>query len=199
MPKHRRSPPAIVHRNPFAKVGQAGRYPGSRRSGARETYPRALKTASPSRGTGPQWQLMRPFGAYRCGGSTGCLGPRASIPVSRLTRATSRWRMHRLSAGRVTGTGRSCPSQPRSVTTCTCDCYCLTQRKIFFYSVCMEAEFDSLESKVSQFTQVCERLRAENVELRAQLSLAQNDAKRLAEKIDGARARLESLLVRLPE
>lgn len=63
----------------------------------------------------------------------------------------------------------------------------------------MEAEFDSLESKVSQFTQVCERLRAENVELRAQLSLAQNDAKRLAEKIDGARARLESLLVRLPE
>ena len=63
----------------------------------------------------------------------------------------------------------------------------------------MEAEFDSLEGKVSQFAQVCERLRAENVELREQLSLAQNDARRLAQKIDGAKAKLESLLVRLPE
>ena len=63
----------------------------------------------------------------------------------------------------------------------------------------MEAEFNTLESKVTQFTQVCERLRAENSALRQQLSLAQNDAKRLAQKIDGAKARLESLLVRLPE
>jgi cell division protein ZapB len=63
----------------------------------------------------------------------------------------------------------------------------------------MEAEFDSLEGKVSQFAQVCERLRVENTELRQQLAIAQNDAKRLADKIDGAKARLESLLVRLPE
>lgn len=63
----------------------------------------------------------------------------------------------------------------------------------------MEAEFNSLEGKVSQFAKVCERLRAENMELREQLSLAQNDAKRLAEKIDGAKTRLENLLVRLPE
>ena len=75
----------------------------------------------------------------------------------------------------------------------------MTQRKIYLYSVCMEAELNSLESKVSQFAHVCERLRAENIELRAQLSAAQGDAKRLAEKIDGAKARLESLLVRLPE
>ena len=75
----------------------------------------------------------------------------------------------------------------------------MTQWKISHYSVCMEAEFDSLEGKVSQFAQVCERLRADNVELRQQLAVAQNDAKRLAEKIDGAKARLESLLVRLPE
>ena len=83
--------------------------------------------------------------------------------------------------------------------TCTNARYYLTQRKISLYSVCMEAEFNSLEGKVSQFAQVCERLRAENTALRQQLSLAQNDAKRLAEKIDGAKARLESLLVRLPE
>lgn len=75
----------------------------------------------------------------------------------------------------------------------------MTQRKIPLYSVWMEAEFNSLEGKVSQFAQVCERLRAENLELRERLSVAQNDAKRLAEKIDGAKARLESLLVRLPE
>ena len=75
----------------------------------------------------------------------------------------------------------------------------MTQRKISLYSVRMEAEFDSLEGKVSQFAQVCERLRTENVELRQQLAIAKNVAKRLAEKIDGAKARLESLLVRLPE
>lgn len=63
----------------------------------------------------------------------------------------------------------------------------------------MEAEFDSLEGKVSQFAQVCERLRAENVELRQQLAQAKQDAKRLTDKIEGAKAKLESLLVRLPE
>jgi len=63
----------------------------------------------------------------------------------------------------------------------------------------MEAEFNSLEGKVSQFAQVCERLRAENIELRQQLALAQKDAKRLTDKIEGAKAKLESLLVRLPE
>lgn len=83
--------------------------------------------------------------------------------------------------------------------TCTNARYYLTRRKISHYSVRMEAEFNSLEGKVSQFAQVCERLRTENIELRQQLSVAQNDAKRLAEKIDGAKARLESLLVRLPE
>lgn len=62
----------------------------------------------------------------------------------------------------------------------------------------VEAEFTSLESKVAQFVSLCERLRTENVELRRQLAAAQNDAKRLHEKIDGAKARLESLLSRLP-
>ena len=75
----------------------------------------------------------------------------------------------------------------------------MTQRKISLYSVCMEAEFNSLEGKVSQFAQVCERLRAENVALRQQLAVAQRDAKRLTDKIEGAKAKLESLLVRLPE
>jgi cell division protein ZapB len=62
----------------------------------------------------------------------------------------------------------------------------------------VEAEFNSLEAKVEQFVELCERLRAENSELRRQLVAAQNDAKRLNEKLDGAKARLEGLLNRLP-
>jgi cell division protein ZapB len=62
----------------------------------------------------------------------------------------------------------------------------------------VETEFTSLEAKVSQFVTLCERLRAENTELRRELAAARNDAKRLHEKIDGAKARLEGLLSRLP-
>lgn len=62
----------------------------------------------------------------------------------------------------------------------------------------MEAEFNSLEAKVAQFVTLCERLRAENQELRRELATARTDAKRLHEKIDGAKERLEGLLSRLP-
>lgn len=62
----------------------------------------------------------------------------------------------------------------------------------------MEAEFNSLEAKVAQFVALCERLRAENLELRQQLAAARSDAKRLHEKIDGAKARLEGLLSKIP-
>ena len=62
----------------------------------------------------------------------------------------------------------------------------------------MEAEFSSLEAKVAQFVSLCERLRAENQDLRQQLAVARTDARRLNEKIDGAKARLEGLLSRLP-
>ena len=66
------------------------------------------------------------------------------------------------------------------------------------HSGCVEAEFNSLEAKVAQFVSLCERLRAENVELRRELAAARTDARRLHEKIDGAKARLEGLLSRLP-
>jgi cell division protein ZapB len=62
----------------------------------------------------------------------------------------------------------------------------------------VETEFNSLETKVAQFVSLCERLRAENHDLRQQLAAAHNNAKRLNEKIDGAKARLEGLLSRLP-
>jgi len=75
----------------------------------------------------------------------------------------------------------------------------LTQWR-FSNIVCrVEAELNSLEQKVAQFVGVCERLRAENIVLRQELASARNDAKRLNEKIDGARAKVEQLLTRLPE
>ena len=63
----------------------------------------------------------------------------------------------------------------------------------------VDAEFNSLETKVAQLVGLCERLRAENHDLRQQLAAARNDAKRLNERIDGAKVKLESLLARLPD
>jgi cell division protein ZapB len=63
----------------------------------------------------------------------------------------------------------------------------------------VDAEFNSLDAKVAQFVGLCERLRAENHDLRQQLAMAKNDAKRLNERIDGAKAKLENLLARLPD
>lgn len=63
----------------------------------------------------------------------------------------------------------------------------------------VESEFNSLEEKVAQFVSLCERLRAENNDLRRELAAARNDARRLHEKIDTAKARLEGLLARIPE
>jgi cell division protein ZapB len=63
----------------------------------------------------------------------------------------------------------------------------------------VDAEFNSLETKVAQFVGLCERLRAENHDLRQQLATAKNDAKRLNERIEGAKVKLESLLARIPD
>ena len=62
----------------------------------------------------------------------------------------------------------------------------------------MDADFASLEAKVAQFVNLCERLRAENTELKQQLAAARVDAKRLNEKIDVAKTRLEGLLSKIP-
>ena len=67
------------------------------------------------------------------------------------------------------------------------------------HSLGVDAEFNSLETKVAQFVGLCERLRAENHDLRQQLATAKNDAKRLNERIEGAKTKLENLLARLPD
>ena len=63
----------------------------------------------------------------------------------------------------------------------------------------MDAEFDTLDSKIDQFLQLCQRLKSENKELRLQLASAQNDVKLLEGKVDGAKNRLEALLRQIPE
>jgi cell division protein ZapB len=63
----------------------------------------------------------------------------------------------------------------------------------------VDAEFNTLESKVAQFVGLCERLRAENHSLRQELATAKNDAQRLNERMEGARQKLENLLARLPD
>jgi len=67
------------------------------------------------------------------------------------------------------------------------------------HSAIVDAEFNALEAKVAQFVGLCERLRAENISLRQELASARNDAKRLNDKIEGARSKVEQLLSRLPE
>ena len=63
----------------------------------------------------------------------------------------------------------------------------------------MDAEFDTLDGKIDQFLQLCQRLKSENKELRLQLVSAQNDVKLLEGKVDGAKSRLEILLRQIPE
>jgi cell division protein ZapB len=46
---------------------------------------------------------------------------------------------------------------------------------------------------------LCQRLKSENKELRLQLATAQNHIRRLEDKVDGAKTRLEALLRRIPE
>jgi cell division protein ZapB len=63
----------------------------------------------------------------------------------------------------------------------------------------MESELKSLEQKLGQVVELCQRLRTDNQQLRQQLATALNENKQLAEKIDTASDRLESLLHQLPE
>ena len=63
----------------------------------------------------------------------------------------------------------------------------------------MEADMKALEQKLGQFVELCQRLRADNQQLRQQLASAMNDNNQLNEKIGTATNRLESLLNQIPE
>lgn len=63
----------------------------------------------------------------------------------------------------------------------------------------MEAELNALEQKINQAVGLCQRLRAENQQLRQQLAASTNENKQLADKVSEAKNRLESLLRQIPE
>jgi cell division protein ZapB len=79
------------------------------------------------------------------------------------------------------------------------DRYTLTQQNFPSYSVPMDAELAALEEKIRQAAALCKRLKDENGDLRSQLATLTSDRTRLAEKVDGARSRLEKLLKQIPE
>ena len=63
----------------------------------------------------------------------------------------------------------------------------------------MNVSLDSLERKVDQIVAVCASLRGENQALRAHVAGLEAENAALARKVELARARLESLMARLPE
>jgi cell division protein ZapB len=63
----------------------------------------------------------------------------------------------------------------------------------------MDAELKSLEQKINEVAEYCQRLRADNNQLRQQLASVLNENQRLGQKIDSATSRLENLLNQLPE
>jgi cell division protein ZapB len=63
----------------------------------------------------------------------------------------------------------------------------------------MNISLDSLERKVDQIVAVCASLRGENQTLRAHVAGLEAEKAVLAQKVELARERLESLIARLPE
>ena len=63
----------------------------------------------------------------------------------------------------------------------------------------MDAELKALEERLGQLIDLTHRLRDENRGLRQQLAQAASDNKRLSEKVEAAKAKLETLLANLPE
>jgi cell division protein ZapB len=63
----------------------------------------------------------------------------------------------------------------------------------------MEAELDALDDKISQLVQLTQKLRRDNTQLRQQLATAQDENKRLAEKVNSAKVRVETLLTQIPD
>ena len=62
----------------------------------------------------------------------------------------------------------------------------------------MDAELKALEGKIEQLVEFCQRLRADNQQLRQQLAAAMSQSKRLEEKITAVTGRLETLLSQMP-
>lgn len=63
----------------------------------------------------------------------------------------------------------------------------------------MQADLDALEQKIQEFVQLNQKLRRENSALRQELAEALSDKRKLTERMDGARRRVETLIRQIPE
>jgi cell division protein ZapB len=84
-------------------------------------------------------------------------------------------------------------------TACINPPYRLTYQHFSIYSQRMENELNALEGKLALLIQVSGKLRAENHQLRQELAHALSSNRQYSDKMDSAKARLEKLLITLPE
>ena len=63
----------------------------------------------------------------------------------------------------------------------------------------MQHDIQRFEDKLNHFVTLFARLRAENNELRQTVATKSDEVKRLGEKLDQAKTRIEALLAQLPE
>lgn len=63
----------------------------------------------------------------------------------------------------------------------------------------MQAELEALESKLAQLMERYQNMRAENLKLRQQVVGLENAEKRLNERLEEARGRMETLFNKLPD
>ena len=67
------------------------------------------------------------------------------------------------------------------------------------YSAVMQAELDALEVKLTQMLERYQVMRAENLKLRQQVVSLEDANKRMQERLDEARGRMETLFNKLPD
>ncbi|MBP9914583.1 MAG: hypothetical protein KBF24_00075 [Thiobacillaceae bacterium] len=67
------------------------------------------------------------------------------------------------------------------------------------YSAGMQAELDTLESKLAQMLERYQAMRAETLKLRQQVVVLESNNKQLSDRLDEARARMEVLLNKIPD
>ena len=63
----------------------------------------------------------------------------------------------------------------------------------------MEQDFQRFEDRLNHFVTLFHRLRSENTELRQNVAMKSDEVKRLSEKLDQAKTRIEALIAQLPE
>jgi cell division protein ZapB len=63
----------------------------------------------------------------------------------------------------------------------------------------MESDIQRFEEKLNHFVTLFQRLRLENNDLRQQLAAKADEVRRVSEKLDQAKTRIEALIDQIPE